>query len=121
MPRCCSITTSSPLAICNRPATWKGTIEVGGVTPVWCDEHKPQFADTLTGVLRVRRISVVGQMVLTSAVETEPLAKAEALARLARGVQDAGGLLNLHTLTVQTGFWAAPRPPGKANPSGEGN
>lgn len=120
-PRCSAITSSSPLAICNRPATWKGLIDVGGVTPVWCDVHKPAFADKADGVLRVRRVAVVGQMVFTSAVETEHLARAEALARLVRAVQGVGGLVNLHSVTAQTGFWRVPPGAGSENGNGGGS
>lgn len=117
-PRCCAITSSSPIVICNRPATWKGLVEVGGVTPVWCDAHKPAFAEKADGVLRVRRVAVVCQIVLTSAVDGEHMAKAEAMARLARAVEHVGGLVNLHSVSAQTGFWRAPTPPGSDNGNG---
>lgn len=119
-PRCCAITSSSPLVICNRPATWKGNIDVGGVTPVWCDDDRPDFAVPISGVLRVRRIAIVSQVVFTSAVESDPLARAESLARLDRAVRGAGGLLSLHSITSLTGFWAAQPGPGGENGNGGG-
>lgn len=114
-PRCCFIASESPLVVCNRAASWVPLVAVPGVTPFWCAAHKPQSAAIAAGVQVVRRVSVVAQIILASSVETDHLARAEAVARLDRGVRVAGGLLNLHVVTCQTGPWAVPWPPGSEN------
>lgn len=86
-----------------------------GVTAFWCDAHKQPGATAIAGVPVVRRVSVVGQIVLTSAVETDLIARAEALARLDRGIRSIGGLLNLHVITCHTGLWAVSQPVGSEN------
>lgn len=119
-PRCCEITSSAPLTVCNRPARWMPVLAALGVTAFWCDEHKKGPAMPIAGEPIVRRVSVMGQMVLGSAVATEQLARAEALARLARGIASVGGLLNLHVINCQTGPWAAPPQAGNENGDGDG-
>ena len=86
-----------------------------GVTPFWCDAHRRDDATAIAGVQLARRVSVVAQIILASAVERDPLAKAEALVRLTRGVQSVGGILDLHTVNCQTGPWAVPPSPSNGN------
>jgi len=107
-PRCCEITSSSPLVICNRPASWMPILAPSGVTPFRCELHKQAGDTAIAGIAIVRRLSVVSQIVLASAVESDLLAKAEALARLERGVRAVGGILSLHTVHARTGPWAVP-------------
>lgn len=118
-PRCCWIVNRSPLQICNRPAHWMPLIATVDVTPFWCDVHKQPGATAIAGVTIVRRVSVVAQIVLCSAVESDLLGRAEALARLDRGVQSVGGIFSLHTVHSRTGPWNAPRRAGKGNGNGE--
>ena len=114
-PRCCAISSRSPLTICNRPAAWMPVCGPSGVTAFWCDLHKEPGATAIAGMTIVRRVSVVGQIVMCSQVGTDELARAEAIARLDRGIRDAGGLLNLHVMTCQTGPWAVPASLGEEN------
>ena len=115
-PRCCVMTSSSPIVICNRIAKWMPVLGPSGITPFWCDVHKEGGATPIAGVTIVRRISVVGQIVLSSQVGVDELARAEAIARLDRGIRAVGGLLNLHVVTAQTGPWAVPRDVSDENP-----
>lgn len=119
-PRCCEITNREPLVICNRPAYWMPGIELLQVTPFYCDEHRPTFHRPIAGACRVRRVSVVSQIVLCSALQSDVVAKAEALARLVGGVQRVGGLLNLHTVTGTIGHWTPPAGSGGPNKEGGG-
>lgn len=119
-PRCCEITSSSPLVICNRPAIWMPRLSTIDVTPFWCDEHKKPDATIAAGVVIARRVSITSQIVLASAVRLDLLARAEALARFDRGVRAIGGLVNLHSVTCQTGSWALQQRQGDENGRGGG-
>jgi hypothetical protein len=81
------------------------------VTPFWCDDHKRAFAVPIAGIPIVRRVSVVGQIILASAIESHAISKAEAVARLDRGIRHVGGILNLHVVNCQTGPWSVPLAP----------
>jgi len=91
-----------------------------GVTPFWCDAHAIQPAAMIAGFPIVRRVSVVSQVILASAVGSDLLARAEVLARLDRGLRNIGGLLNLHSVCCCRGPWAAPLPAGDENSTREG-
>lgn len=94
------------------------SVVTAGVTPFWCELHKRQDAAPIAGVTIARRVAVTAQIVLSSAVATDLLARAECLARLDRGVRQVGGLMNLHVVTCQTGPWASP--PASGNENGDG-
>jgi hypothetical protein len=89
------------------------------VTAFWCDLHKERDATPIAGITIVRRVCVVAQIVLSSAVGTDQIARAEAVARLVAGIESAGGLFNLHVVTSQTGPWAVPPGLGEENQSRE--
>jgi len=90
------------------------------VTPFWCDEHRRPEARAIAGIAIARRVSVVCQVILGSQVQADLLARAEALARLDRGIRAVGGLMNLHTVYSQTGPWAVPPASGNKNGNGGG-
>ena len=97
--RCCQPKFDPARVICGEPARWRRPAPAGTVDCYFCPEHAAHGDVPIAGVTLFRRVQIVAEVTFAGVSAMPALARAEALARLERAVEEAGGMLNLHAMT----------------------
>jgi hypothetical protein len=74
----------------------------------YCYKHRESTDEVVPESYAIHRVSVVAEITFAGTSFVSTAAKAEALERLSRAVAEAGGTLNLHSITSQTGHYEPP-------------
>ncbi|NUR55172.1 MAG: hypothetical protein HOQ29_12045 [Acidobacteria bacterium] len=96
------------LPVCARPARWIRPSANCQPDGYFCDEHRQRTDAPIAEPTLIRRVNVTLEVLFAATSWTAGCAHAEALSRLERAVESAGGVINLHAVGSVIGRCAAP-------------
>jgi hypothetical protein len=111
--RCCFPVNHPSRDLCGEIARWMSSEKDPVVPAFYCDKHKFSNDVPIAGEQLVQRLTLHVDVLFTGVTLAGPRAREEAIERLQAVVAAAGGLLNLHSLSSETGY-AAVQPAGEA-------
>ena len=121
--RCAHPLGSSSHRVCETRAAWMRIPNHGAHALFFCDAHQRPGDRRIPPTFDVRRVSVRLEVVFTGTSCYTAFAHQEAYERLARAVEAAGGLVNLHEIRSDVGHYdpdGAPARPRAAAGKGKG-
>jgi hypothetical protein len=112
MPRCWERLGNSPVDICGAPAGWARPARGALTRGFFCDRHKRDGDVPIAEGFIARRVTLRVEVLLAGTALGPAEAHVEAVERLMRVVEAAGGLLNLHDVSSTLGRYDPPAPSG---------
>ena len=106
--RCCQQDPDCLSGICGELATWQRPGLARAGTAFFCDYHRNAIDVPIAGELVFRRVSITIEAVFAGTSPIPGLARTEALERLEKAVQHAGGLISIQAATDVVGRYAPP-------------
>lgn len=119
-PRCCTPEKSRAAGICGELATRRRPGNRWFADTFHCNEHAHETDVSIAGDFALRRVRLTCEVLLAGIDVNDPIARAEAVARLEAAVQGVGGILDLREVSSAVGLYqgyaggpVAPTPAGK--------
>jgi hypothetical protein len=103
--RCCASRESGLVTPCGRIAGWMSRPDVRGMRLYFCHQHLRPLLEPIAGEQLVRRVSVTAEILFCGTSNAFAIAEADALAALERAVAQAGGIINLHNVRSNIGYY----------------
>jgi hypothetical protein len=103
--------------VCGNPASWMRANSNVFENAFFCTEHRGADDEPIPGTFFARRVSVAADVLFAATSSKPESAQREALGRLERAVERAGGVINLHAVTSLVGRYTGQAP---ALPAGRG-
>lgn len=112
--RCHFQTQGSPRFFCGELASWMRAGSLSFSPGYFCNAHHSIDDVAIPAEKMFRRVSMTVEILFASVSLVPAEAHAEVLARLELAVEQAGGVLNLHTVTSAIGRSSQPAAPERA-------
>jgi hypothetical protein len=109
--RCCHFAKHRESSICGEIASWKAPSQYASTGAYFCEEHRRPEHVPIAGTVLFRRVSLQIEVLFAGVSPIPAMAQAEALARLERAVESAGGMLSIKAASSVVGYCELPGPP----------
>jgi hypothetical protein len=115
-PRCCLRLGNSAVDVCGAVAAWARPARGALPAEFFCDRHRGPTDQPITQGFLARRVTLRVEVLIAGTSLRPAEAHLEAVERLMRVVEAAGGLMNLHDVSSVVGRYTPPAPPRAKTP-----
>jgi hypothetical protein len=103
--RCWHPIENRPGRVCGELAAWSSPAGASARPGFFCSAHKREGDTAIANDEPFRRVSITLEVLLNGTSYEEHAATMEALSVVERALENAGGLVNLHTSHSEIGRW----------------